>query len=275
MIHYNIIIVETSDTTSDMKKYFLCWTLGAIGCIVCVLAEELPKGFAALDDAEQHKSGMMNARTVSSDLVVEGGVKVLFLGNSITLHGSLPEIGWTNVWGMAASAAEKDYVHLVTRGIEKETRCKVDVRVRNLATFERDYRAWDCAKGLSDVAGFDPDYLVIALGENVPNFKTEEDRLAYRKAFRGLIGFFLNNHQKIGIKVVVRGVFWPNEEKDNEMAHVASEYAVPFVRADIGADVAMTAKGSFWHDGVQAHPGDRGMQEIADRILSAFFPAKK
>lgn len=28
----------------------------------------------------------------------------------------------------------------------------------------------------------------------------------------------------------------------------------------------------FWHDGVQAHPGDRGMQEIADRILKAFFP---
>lgn len=258
-----------------MKKYFRHWTLCAAGCFVCAIAVGLPKESATVNDAEQHGSGMMNARVVSSDLVVEGGVKVLFLGNSITLHGSLPEIGSTNVWGMAASAAEKDYVHLVTRGIEKETRCKVDVRVRNLATFERDYRAWDCAKGLSDVAGFDPDYLVIALGENVPNFKTEEDRMAYRKAFRGLIGFFLNNHQKIGVKVVVRGVFWPNEEKDNEMAHVASEYAVPFVRADIGADVAMTAKGSFWHDGVQAHPGDRGMQEIADRILSAFFPAKK
>jgi hypothetical protein len=72
--------------------------------------------------------------------------------------------------------------------------------------------------------------------------------------------------------VVVRGVFWPNATKDFEMAQVAGEYAVPFVRADFGTDAKMTARGLFWHGGVQAHPGDRGMQEIADRILEAFSP---
>ena len=224
------------------------------------------------DDAERHGSKMMNAKAVSSDRVATGGVRVLFLGNSITLHAALPAIGWTNVWGMAASAAEKDYVHLVTRGIEMKTGRKADVRVRNLAAFERNYRSWDIAKELADMADFDPAYLVLALGENVADLKTAEDRLAYRKAFKGLLDFFMGEGRKVRPNVVVRGVFWPNGVKDFEMAHVASEYAAPFVRADFGTDAKMTARGLFWHDGVQAHPGDRGMQEIADRILEAFFP---
>ena len=46
------------------------------------------------------------------------GIRVLFAGNSITLHGILPEIGWYNEWGMAASAKERDYVHLMQAKIK-------------------------------------------------------------------------------------------------------------------------------------------------------------
>ena len=41
------------------------------------------------------------------------GRRVLFVGNSITLHSARPEIGWHGDWGMAASDAAHDYLHLV------------------------------------------------------------------------------------------------------------------------------------------------------------------
>lgn len=39
------------------------------------------------------------------------------------------------------------------------------------------------AKCLKSEIAFAPDYLIIALGENVPDLPTQEDRLAYRRAF--------------------------------------------------------------------------------------------
>ena len=48
--------------------------------------------------------------------------KILFLGNSVTLHGPRPDIDWSGNWGMAATAAENDYVHRLTRALNDHTR---------------------------------------------------------------------------------------------------------------------------------------------------------
>ena len=68
-------------------------------------------------------SGMMNSggaiRTVEP--IGGGGIRVLVYGNSIALHGPKPDIGWTNDWGMAASAREKDFAHLVLAGLEVQS----------------------------------------------------------------------------------------------------------------------------------------------------------
>jgi hypothetical protein len=47
--------------------------------------------------------------------------RILFVGNSLTLHGPKPVIGWTGNWGMAASAQDRIFVHLLTAAIEAQT----------------------------------------------------------------------------------------------------------------------------------------------------------
>lgn len=69
--------------------------------------------------------------------------RVLFLGNSITLHGPKADIGWAGDWGMAASSEEKDYVHLVTRALAQHTGSTPQILVRNIADFERGYATYD------------------------------------------------------------------------------------------------------------------------------------
>ena len=76
-----------------------------------------------------------NARNQTAFDAAKKGPRVLFVGNSITLHGPRPQIGWTNNWGMAASARDKDYVHLLQKRIaaaQPEAQCillQVDVRI--------------------------------------------------------------------------------------------------------------------------------------------------
>src|SRR6185369_11962400 len=113
--------------------------------------------------------------------------KVLFLGNSITLHAPAPGIGWTGNWGMAASVEEKDYVHLLTVDIAKAAGAQPRAMVRNLANFERNYETFDLATGLKSELEFGADIVVVALGENVPEPTTYDARTKFAAAFARLI----------------------------------------------------------------------------------------
>ncbi|MBR0459684.1 MAG: SGNH/GDSL hydrolase family protein [Victivallales bacterium] len=222
-----------------------------------------------ISDAEKNNSTQMNATQAEAAVQNAGGLRVVFIGNSITLHAVAPGIGWNHNWGMAASAEEKDYVHIVTRGIEEKTGRKADVRVRNLARFERGFASYDFALE-QDLVDFAPDYLIVALGENVGALATQEEQLAFSEAFKKLLEGFLKGPKKP--KTVVRGVFWPRVWKDEMMSRAAKELDVTFVKADLSKDKSMMALGLFEHSGVAHHPGDKGMEAIARLILKALFP---
>src|SRR4051812_32737787 len=90
--------------------------------------------------------------------------RLLFVGNSITLHGPSQAVGWTGNWGMAASAAEKDYVHLVVHAVAKRRGGQPEFRVANVVEFERDFEHYDAATKLKELIDFQADTVIVAIG---------------------------------------------------------------------------------------------------------------
>ena len=65
----------------------------------------------------------------------EKKISVVCVGNSITEHAPSAGIGWDNNWGMAASAAEKDYVHQLVASAPGNAYC-----ICQVAEWEREYK---------------------------------------------------------------------------------------------------------------------------------------
>lgn len=195
--------------------------------------------------------------------------KVLFLGNSITLHGPAPQIGWEGNWGMAASAENLDYVHLLTADIAKAAGARPQIMVKNIADFERGHANFDIAKEFQKELAFQPDLVILAIGENVPELESDELKKKYATAFEQLLKTFKQNNRPT---IFVRSSFWPNQAKDEIMRAASSDAGVTFVDiGDLGRDKsnAASSERKIEHAGVAAHPGDKGMRAIADALFEA------
>ena len=210
-----------------------------------------------------------NAQSIGPRIGSLAASRVLFLGNSITLHGSAPAIGWTGNWGMAASAKHLDYVHLLTADIAAVSGEQPTVMVKNIADFERGYSDYDVANGLKSELEFQADIIVVAIGENVSELTTDDAKSKYATAFSGLLGELQRHGQPA---IFVRSSFWPNPAKDSIMQTAARDAGATFVDiATLGSDASNMARSErqIEHAGVAAHPGDKGMKAIADAVLTA------
>lgn len=195
--------------------------------------------------------------------------KVLFLGNSITLHGPNPAIGWSGQWGMAASAKEKDYVHLVLHGLTRPKEPAPESKIMNIATFERQYATADVNAFLKEASGFGADLIIVAIGENVPKLDSAEAKVQFKNSLLKLLRGMQGNNKST---IVVRSCFWANKDKDQMLKEACQEVGGIFVDiSSLGKDESNYARSErkIAHSGVAAHPGDKGMQAIAKAILEA------
>lgn len=223
----------------------------------------------------------MNMRVITMAALLCAGMvqsaeiqKILFLGNSITLHGPNKGIGWDGNWGMAASSADKDYVHLVAKALAGKGGSAPETMVRNVASFERQYGTFDAAALIKETAAFKADLIVVAIGENVPALTNAACKAEFAAKTAALLKGIMGANQPL---VVVRSCFWANGPKDEALKKACGEIGGAYL--DIGAlgkDERNYARSEreFKHKGVANHPGDGGMQAIADAIVGAVLQAK-
>ena len=200
-----------------------------------------------------------------------GFKRLLFIGNSITHHGPVKKIGWSGNWGMAASTEEKDYVHIVTRALTKKGEAPPKIMIKNASAFEIRYKTFDMDKELKDVFEFGADLVIIALGENVAAINSVEEGALFRKSLKETL---VRIKKRSNPLIIVRSCFWAHEIKDKILREVCDEVGGRFVDiSQLCKDESMFARSEreYSHKGVAAHPGDKGMQAIADAIVAGVY----
>lgn len=194
------------------------------------------------------------------------GIRLLVAGNSIARHGIKKSIGWNNDFGMAASSAENDFVHVLTKKYEKSGKNPITC-VCQLANWEWNYkRGSDVLKQYEAARSFKADILVIRIVENCPFDSFEPE--VFKRKYKKLIDYLNPTGEA---QIVITTGFWKHIA-DSCIRDISSELNIKCVELnDLGEMDEMKALGFFQHEGVANHPGDKGMQAIADRIFSALM----
>ena len=225
---------------------------------------------SAAEEAVSGLAGRVTRMEVQEDRA-EADYSWFAIGNSITVHA--PNEVWWNRIGMAASAENRDYVHLVA---EQLSGMYGKTAVHPLYCY-----AWETAEDRGGKLSMLDPYLdpklqlvTIQLGENA------EDLTTFEEDFEALIRYVQGKAPQARILVI--GDFWSNGERDRMKQEAAERTGAGFVsleeirdnpeyQAGIGA-VVYDPEGNphtVENPDVAGHPGDRGMQYIADRVTEA------
>ena len=122
------------------------------------------------------------------------------------------------------------------------------------------------AEYYTEVKDFDANIIVIRIGENITAQKHLE--VNCKPYFAKAVDFLVGPGAE---KVIITDMFWYSIYNDC-LREVCEEKGHTFCHlTDLENDERTMAKGLFEHAGVAGHPGDFGMQCIADRILEKIF----
>ncbi len=194
--------------------------------------------------------------------------KVIFIGDSITQHApNIAKLDWSGNYGMAASAEDKDYVHLfMAKLAEQQGRePELSVYAKGGGTLAGQL------KFLDDFASANADIAVVQMGEND---KLHDHGVGFRRDYGRILEALRKGNPKA--QIFCFGVWSPtrgNTEKDAIIQQLCEKYDADFVSLSAAnADPANQAgtEGRFTNKGVNWHPGDKGMQAMADALWSAY-----
>ena len=216
-------------------------------------------------DASENTVAAVNQLKESSRVFYMGKAtaksRLLVVGNSITRHGPKESIGWPNDWGMAASKKEKDFVHLLQNKLLADG-LDVLTMVSQCSCWEVGLQDTDILSKFEQERAFDADVILFRLGENVPK---GTDMAHFAKCLRAFLTYICPNG-----RVVLTSTVWGNAPLNEELKKAAEELSACFVDIrGIGADESLMAIGKYEHKGVAMHPGDKGMEYIANAVYDS------
>lgn len=208
--------------------------------------------------------------------------RILCIGNSVTAHpyvalGAMSQGYWLQDWGMAASAREKDYAHVLGTKLEPS---KGETKVEAL-----DFQSWEFAEGLgtprstylsklAQPLSKKPDLVVLQIGE---------DCTAYQSLKSDLSSLIDTIRQSVPeAKIVMTGTIILMDPARNAAVD-AIKQQVCAEKKVFYADMSGYNETMWVGEGTQirnekgeittisleqrTHPGDIGMEWIADQIL--------
>ncbi len=221
-----------------------------------------------------------NGTYTSQNLSTDKSISILFLGNSLTRHGIVENL-WDTKGGMAASSEEKDFVHLLMNKISKEKKTNINYSITNISTFERAFASPDFNAAIfndwlknAEVLknSTPPDFVIIQIGENMSRDDVKlNDGQTLKEKYSELLSLFPSS------KKIITLPFWPDRDKNNVITQVAVENNAVLVDlshlgipSGNGMDYENFAKSQkhYANTGVGDHPGDIGMQKIADCLYT-------
>lgn len=194
----------------------------------------------------------------------------LAIGNSITFHKK--SLSWRNNAGVAASDTEHDYFHLVKEYIQSKHKL-VDAKIFTFSVWEvQSHDRDETLDFLTPYLDETLDLITIQLAENARDIST------YEADFVSLIEFIKDKCPKA--EIIVIGDFWEYMNRDKLKENACMKTGVIYVSLDevknnkayycgMGTVVLDDNNHEYIveHSGIADHPGNNGMQAIADRVI--------
>lgn len=190
-------------------------------------------------------------------------LRILIIGNSIAIHEPSPEVGWYDYWGMAASTESKDFSHILFNYFSSSTSQPIEMRIQSVVNFERNFTEYNF-ESIREYQDFDADLIILRIGDNVPFERTlNEDFDTY---FGMLINFL---DQSGNAYVVATSSWYQNYLVDEEMKFACLKedcHYVDISKLILDPSNQAASERTFSNPAVGSHPGDKGMEGIADLI---------
>jgi hypothetical protein len=193
-------------------------------------------------------------------------IKILILGNSITGAPSL-EKDWTAGWGLASSTPENDYVHILHNKLSEYLGYKPYFKTFGVADFECNFNNYDLNK-LAFIDTIHPDIILLRIGDNIKlDYAINHKLWNY---FEKMIDYLRSRSDL----VLCSSCWIESKSVDDIMKACCNKYNASFI--DISylssrpyAQALSERPDIAWEVGT--HPGDRGMEDIADVIFKGLI----